>query len=125
VTDEAWIPLVDEAIGEIVAQLESEHEELGDLLDSPQKVLAFRTFANIRVGMVLGRLLVERDLAPGTENEPWVQQLAREPEVRDELLAELREVAEQLAEEDDTEPAAPDAAARERFRAFARRTLEA
>lgn len=124
-TDEVWIPLVDEAIGEIVAQLESEHEDIGCMLDSPQKVLAFRTFANIRVGIVLGRLLVERDLAPGAEDEPWVQQLAREPEVRDELLAELREVAEQLAEEDDTEPAAPDAAARERFRAFARRTLEA
>lgn len=124
-TDEVWIPLVDEAIGEIVAQLESEHEDIGGAFDSPQKVLAFRTFANIRVGMVLGRLLVERDLAPGAEDEPWVQQLAREPEVRDELLSELREVAEQLAEEDDTEPAAPDAAARERFRAFARRTLEA
>jgi hypothetical protein len=124
-TDEVWIPLVDEAIGDIVTQLESEHEDIGGLLDSPQKVLAFRTFANIRAGMVLGRLLVERDLAPGAEDEPWVQQLAREPEVRDELLAELREVAEQLAEEDDAEPAAPDAAARERFRAFARRTLEA
>jgi hypothetical protein len=125
VTDEVWIPLVDEAIGEIVAQLENEHEDIRSLLDSPQKVLAFRTFANIRAGMVLGRLLVERDLTPGAEDEPWVRQLAREPEVREELLAELREVAEQLAAEDDIEPASPDEAARERFRSFARRTLEA
>lgn len=124
-TDELWIPLVDESIGEIVAQLEEEHEELRTLVDSPQKLLAFRTFANIRVGMALGRQLVERDLSPGSEDEPWVQQLAREPEVRAELVQELRELAEQLAEEDETEPAEPDAAARERFRSFARRTLEA
>lgn len=123
-TDEPWIPLVDESIGEIVAQLEEEHEELRTLVDSPQKLLAFRTFANIRVGMALGRQLVERDLSPGSEDEPWVQQLAREPEVRAELVQELRELAEQLAEEDETEPAEPDAAARERFRSFARRTLE-
>ena len=122
--DEAWIPLVDESIGEIVTQLESEHVDIRELLDSPQKLLAFRTFANIRVGIVLGRLLVERDLAPGAEDEPWVQQLAREPDVRAELVEELREVAEQLAEEEsEQDPARPDDAARERFRAFAKRTL--
>jgi hypothetical protein len=123
VTDEVWIPLVDESIGEIVAQLEGEHEDIRELLDSPQKVLAFRTFANIRVGMVLGQLLVGRDLAPGAEDEPWVQQLAREPDVRAELVQELRDVAAQLAEEDEQDPAQPDEAARERFRSFARRTL--
>jgi hypothetical protein len=123
VTDEVWIPLVDESIGEIVAQLEGEHEDIRELLDSPQKVLAFRTFANIRVGMVLGQLLVERDLASGAEDEPWVQQLAREPDVRAELVQELRDVAAQLAEEDEQDPARPDEAARERFRSFARRTL--
>ena len=122
--DEVWIPLVDESIGEIVAQLEGEHAELRELLDSPQKVLAFRTFANIRAGIVLGRLLVERDEAPpGDEAETWVAKLAREPEVRAELLDELRDVAEQLAAENEDEPASPDEAARERFRSFARRTL--
>jgi hypothetical protein len=125
VTDEVWIPLVDESIGSIVAELEEENQDIRELLDSPQKLLAFRTFANIRVGMALGRLLVERDLAPGAEDEPWVQQLAREPEVRAELVEELREVAEQLSAEDEVEPAEPDAAARERFRSFARKTLEA
>jgi heme oxygenase len=124
VTEELWIPLVDESIGDIVAELEEEHEEIRELLDSPQKVLAFRTFANIRVGMALGRLLVERDLAPGADEEPWVQQLAREPDVRAELAKELREVAEQLRDEE-VDPAEPDAAARERFRSFARKTLEA
>jgi hypothetical protein len=123
VTDDLWIPLVDESIGEIVMQIETEHPEIAELLDSPQKLLAFRTFANIRAGIVLGRLLVELDLAPAADGDPWVQQLAREPDVRDELVQELREVAEQLAEEDEEEAAAPDAAARERFRSFARRAL--
>ena len=54
--DEVWIPLVDEPIGAIVAQLESENEDIRRLIDSPQKLLAFRTFAYIRVGIVLGRL---------------------------------------------------------------------
>jgi hypothetical protein len=123
VTEEAWIPFVDESIGEIVEELEEEHQEIRALLDSPQKLLAFRTFANIRVGMALGRLLVERDLAPGAEGEPWVQQLAREPDVRAELVEELREVAEQLRDEEEVDPVGPDDATRERFLFFARKTL--
>ena len=123
--DEVWIPLVDEPIGEIVAQLESENEELRELVDSPQKLLAFRTFAYIRVGIVLGRLLVERDDAPGNGTETWVEQLAREPEVRAELLEELRAVAEEVAvESEDQEAAAPDEGARERFRIAAKRALD-
>ena len=122
-TEEAWIPLVDESIGEIVEELEAEHQEIGALLDSPQKLLAFRTFANIRVGMALGRLLVERDLAPGAADEPWVQQLAREPDVRAELVEELREVADQLRDEEQVDPAGPDDATRERFLSFARDKL--
>ncbi len=123
--DELWIPLVDAPIGEIVVQLERENEDLSELLDSPQKLLAFRTFASIRAGIVLGRLLVERDDATGEGDETWVAQLAREPEVRAELLEELRAVAEELAaESEDDEPAAPDEEARKRFRAVAKRALE-
>ena len=123
--DEFWIPLVDEPIGEIVAQLEAESEEIRGLVDSPQKLLAFRTFGYIRVGIVLGRLFVERDDAPGDGTETWVEQLAREPEVRAELLEELRAVAKEVAaESEQEEPAAPDEAARERFRAVAKRALD-
>ena len=119
-----WIPLVDEPIGAIVAQLESENEDLSRLIDSPQKVLAFRTFAHIRVGIFLGRLLVERDDAPGNGTETWVEQLVREPEVRAGLLQELRGVAEEVAAESEHEEvAAPDKGARERFRAAAKRAL--
>lgn len=123
--DEVWIPLVDEPIGEIVAQLESENDDIRRLVDSPQKLLAFRTFAYIRVGIVLGRLLVERDDAPGDGTETWVEQLARDPEVRAELVEELRAVAAEVAAESEgEEPAAPDDDARRRFRAFAKRALE-
>jgi hypothetical protein len=125
VKDEVWIPLVDEPIGDIVGQLESENEDIRRLVDSPQKLLAFRTFAYIRVGIVLGRLLVERDDAPGDGPETWVEQLARDPEVRAELLEELRAVAEEVAAESEhEEPAAPDEGARERFRAVAKRALD-
>ena len=124
--DEVWIPLVDEPIGDIVAQLEGENEDIRRLIDSPQKLLAFRTFAYIRVGILLGQLFVERDDAPpaeGTEN--WVEDLVREPEVRAELLQELRAVAEEVAAESEPEePAAPDEEARERFRAAAKRALD-
>ena len=123
--EEVWIPLVDEPIGEIVAQLESENADLRELVDSPQKLLAFRTFAYIRVGIVLGRLLVDRDDAPGDGTETWVERLAREPEVQAELLEELRAVASEVAAESaHEEPAAPDEGARSRFRAFAKRALE-
>ena len=123
--DEVWIPLVDEPIGDIVAQLEGENEDIRRLIDSPQKLLAFRTFAYIRVGILLGRLFVERDDAPAEGTETWVEQLAREPEVRAELLQELRAVAEEVAAESEhEEPAAPDEEVRERFRLAAKRALD-
>ena len=123
--DEVWIPLVDEPIGDIVAQLEGENEDIRRLIDSPQKLLAFRTFAYIRVGILLGRLFVERDDAPAEGTETWVEQLAREPEVRAELLQELRAVAEEVAAESEPEePAAPDEKVRERFRLAAKRALD-
>ena len=122
--DEVWIPLVDEPIGAIVEQLESENEDIRQLIDSPHKLLAFRTFAYIRVGIILGRMLLERDDAPGHGTETWVEQLAGEPEVRAELLQELRAVAEQVAAESEhEEEAAPDVGARERFLAAAKRAL--
>lgn len=122
---EFWIPLVDEPIGEIVVGLESEHPELRELLDTPQKLLTFRTFAYIRVGIVLGRLLMESDDGPSEGEETWVDALVRDPDVRAELVQSVKKVAEEVAAEDTGEEgAAPDEAARARFRAFAKRTLE-
>ena len=60
--EEAWIPLVDGPIGAVVDRVQEEHPDIAGLIDSPSRLLAFRTFAFIRIGMLLGQLLVERDL---------------------------------------------------------------
>ena len=124
-TDEIWFPLVDEPIGSIVEQLQAEDREIDRLVDSPRKLLAFRTFAYIRVGILLGRLLVENDVPAYDGTETWVEALLREPRHRKAVAAELRAVAEEVAASDQDEPACvgPDDAARERFREFARKRL--
>ena len=123
--EELWIPLVDEPIGSIVADIEERHPEVRELLVTPQKLLAFRTFSYIRVGLILGRLLVDREDEEPVAPETWVDVLYRDPEVREELVREVRKVAEEVAAEPGpSEPAGPDEAARSRFRAFARETLD-
>ncbi len=124
--DELWIPLVDEPIGSIVARLQAEHPEIGELVDRPHRILAFRTFAYIRVGIVLGRLLVENDVPAYDGTETWVDALLRDPAHGQEVVDELRKVAEEIAADPryaDDEAVGPDDAARERFRAFAREKL--
>ena len=55
--DELWIPLVDEPIGTFVSEIQSEQADIASAVESPRRLLAFRTFAYLRVGMLLGRLL--------------------------------------------------------------------
>jgi hypothetical protein len=123
--EEVWIPLVDEPIGTIVAQIQADHAEIDQLIDTPQRLLAFKTFAYIRVGLVLGELLLENDIEPYNGSETWIDKLLGNPEHKARVVEELRAVAEQVARDisDDT-PLGPDDAARERFRNFARRQLE-
>ncbi|HVV57877.1 MAG TPA: hypothetical protein VHC45_05900 [Gaiellaceae bacterium] len=124
--DELWIPLVDEPIGSIVAQLQEEHPEIDRLVASPHRILAFRTFAYIRVGILLGQLLVEHDVPAYDGTETWVEALLREPRHREAVVRELRAVAEEVAADPryaGDEPMGPDPDARERFRAFARKQL--
>lgn len=121
--EDHWLPLVDEPIGAIVAELEAEDPELAALVDSPEKLLAFRTFANIRVGIVLGRLFMENEVEAYDGSENWAQGLLRNPEHRQEIAAEVRAVAEELAAVDVDDGLGPDDSARERFRAFAHREL--
>jgi len=122
--DEIWIPLVDEPIGTIVAQIQEEHPEISQLVDSQRRLLAFKTFAYIRVGIVLGELLVENDIDPYNGSQTWVDNLLRNPEHKARVVAEVRAVADEIGRDpryaDDT-PLGPDEAARERFREFARR----
>ena len=126
--EEIWLPLVDEPIGSIVQQLEREDAGLAELVDSPHRLLAFRTFAYIRVGLVLGQLLVEDDIDPYDGSETWVERLLRDPDHRERIRREVRAVAEEIAADPRYAPdeeLGPDAEARERFREFARRQLEA
>jgi hypothetical protein len=123
--DDVWIPLVDEPIGTIVAQIQADHAEIGQLVDSPQRLLAFKTFAYIRVGLVLGELLVENDIEPYNGSETWIEQLLSNPEHRARVVEEVQTVAEEVARDIPPDaPVGPDEAARERFRDFARRRLE-
>ena len=121
--DDIWLRLVDEPIAEIVREIEDEAPELQALVASPEKLLAFRTFANIRVGIVLGRLLVEEAVEAYDGSETWVETLLKNPDHRREIEAEVRAVAEELAQDDDAEGLSPDEATRTRFREFARREL--
>ena len=118
-----WLPLVDEPITAIVSEIEAEDPVLLDLVSTPEKLLAFRTFANIRVGMVLGRLLMDEEVEAYDGSETWVQSLLRNPEHRREIAAEIRAVAEELSEAEVDEGLGPDDATRNRFREFARREL--
>jgi hypothetical protein len=124
--DDLWAPLVDEPIGPIIEQLQAEHPEIGERVTGPQAILAFRTFAHIRVGLVLGRLLVESDVPDYDGTGTWIDALLRDPGHRGAVVSELRALAEEIAADPRyrvEEPIGPDAAARERFREFARRQL--
>ena len=124
--DELWIPLVDEPIGSVVQAIVKENPEIGKLVESPHRVLAFRTFAYIRCGLVLGQLLFDHDVPDYDGSESWVEALLKDPAHHRALTAEVRAVAEEIAADPkygDDEPLGPDDAVRERFRAFARTQL--
>jgi hypothetical protein len=124
--DDIWIPLVDEPIGSIVEQLQAEDPEIDALVSSPHKILAFRTFAYIRVGILLGQLLVDHDVPDYDGTETWVEALLRDERHRDAVVRELRAVAEEIAADPrypDEPPMGPDDEVRSRFRDFARKQL--
>jgi hypothetical protein len=124
--DDIWIPLVDEPIGGIVEQIQRENPEIGKLVESPNRVLAFRTFAYIRVGLLLGQLLFENDLPPYDGSDNWIELLMKDPAHHEALLQEVRAVAEEIAADPkyaDDEPLGPDDDARARFKEFARKQL--
>ena len=125
--EEIWIPLVDEPIGSIVAEIQQENADIDALVSTPHRLLAFRTFAYIRVGLVLGQLLFDSDVPPYDGSETWVDALLRDPAHHDSLTREVRAVAEEIAADPkyaDEERLGPDDDARDRFREFARKRLE-
>jgi hypothetical protein len=122
--EDFWIPLVDEPIGAIVAEIQDERPEIANLVDSPRKLLAFRTFAYIRVGILLGRLLVENDVEPDN-GATWAEQLAHNPEHHDKVVREVVAVAEEVAADPaySGEQLGPSDEERQRFSEFAKRRL--
>jgi membrane-associated protease RseP (regulator of RpoE activity) len=121
---DVWIPLVDEPIGSIVQEIQDATPEIAELVVGPKRTLAFRTFAYIRVGMLLGQLLLETDVAGG--DETWVEALLRDPANHDAVVREVLSVAEEVAADSSLggdEALGPDDEARERFREFARKQL--
>ena len=125
--EDLWIPLVDEPIGSIVAEIQEEDLELDELVSSPHRLLAFRTFAYIRVGLLLGELLVDEDLEPYDGTETWIEQVLANPEHRAAVAREVRAVAEEIAADPayaTEETLGPDVEARRRFRDFAKKQLD-
>ena len=124
--EDVWIPLVDEPIGGIVREIEEADPGIRALVDSPRKLLAFRTFAYIRVGLVLGQLLVDHDLEPYDGTETWIDQMMREPAHSARVHEEVRAVAEEIAADpryEGDEHLGPDDDARARFKEFAKKQL--
>jgi hypothetical protein len=126
--EEIWLPLVDEPVGDIVAKIQSEDPEIDKLVGSPHRILAFRTFAYIRVGILLGELLFEQERGAEEADETWVDALLRNPKHHEALHREVLAVAEEIAADPkyaDEEPLGPDDTARRRFREFARKRFTA
>ncbi|MGH2976997.1 MAG: hypothetical protein ACRDKC_01300 [Gaiellaceae bacterium] len=124
--DELWIPLVDEPIGGIVDHVMREDPALAARVETPHRILAFKTFAYIRTGLLLGQLLFDHDVPDWAGSENWVEALFRDPVHRAAIEREGRAVAEEIASDPqyaDDEPIAPDESTRDRFRAFAREHL--
>jgi hypothetical protein len=124
--EEIWLPLVDEPIGSIVAGIQEDDAEINRLVNTPRRLLAFRTFAYIRVGILLGQLLVENDIEPYDGTETWVESLLKDPAHNARVRQEVRAVAEEIAGDPkyaDDEQLGPDDDARARFREFAKKQL--
>ena len=121
------MPVVDEPIGSLVVEIQEEDAELNRLVSSPRRLLAFRTFAFIRVGLLLGELLVDEDVERGADDETWVERLLAEPKHRAAVVREVRAVAEEIAADPayaEEESVGPDEETRQRFRDFAKRRLD-
>ena len=120
--DEVWIPLVDEPIGSIVAELETQDPEIAAIVRGPRRTLAFKTFAYVHVGLLLGELLVDTDVESVGELS-WAEQLLREPATHERVRTLLLSIAEEIAADSsyDDDELVPDEGVRERFRAFAKK----
>ncbi len=125
--EDIWIPLVDEPIGSIVDQIQRENPDISRLVDSRRRILPFRTFAYVRVGILLGQLLFDNDVPAYDGSETWVEALLRNPRHHAALTREVRKVAEEIAADprygEDDEPLGPDEGVRDRLLKLVRERL--
>ena len=118
------VPLAEEPIGAVVARVEADDPEVAALVASPKRQLAFRAFACVRVGLLLGELLVDHDVeSKGART--WAEELLADPGHYERAAEVVRAVAREVGADPELaepEPGA-DEKARERFRRFARESL--
>ena len=79
--EEFWLPLVDEPIGELVAQIQEDDLELGALASSPRRQLAFRIVRVHPCRRAARTLLVDTDVDTVSKST-WVEQLLTDPKNR-------------------------------------------
>lgn len=112
----------EDVIDAVIEEIQDGDLVLIELRNSPRHQLAFRTFACLKAGILLGQQLVERDV----EGDDWVAQLLEEPAVYDRLRAEVESVGYQIACDPSLvheRPRQPDAAMRRRFMLLAESLL--
>jgi hypothetical protein len=119
--EELWIPLVDEPIGTVLDELQAQDPEIARLVAGPRRTLAFKTFSYVKVGLLLGELLVDSDAVTDSDGS-WVEKLLREPATKARVGALMRDIAEEIAADSsyDDDESVPGDDVRERFRAFAK-----
>jgi hypothetical protein len=119
--EELWIPLVDEPIGTVLDELQAQDPEIARLVAGPRRTLAFKTFSYVKVGLLLGELLVDSDAVTDSDGS-WVEKLLREPATKTRVGALMRDIAEEIAADSsyDDDESVPGDDVRERFRAFAK-----
>ena len=91
-------------------------------IESPHRILAFRTFAYIRCGLLLGQLLFDNDVPAYDGSESWIEALLRDPAHHDALTREVRAVAEEIAADPKYADEGPLGPGRRRARALSARS---
>jgi hypothetical protein len=102
-----------------VASVLAESEEIAALVASPRRQLAFRIFASLRVGVLLGELLVD---AEPRDPSRWVDELLADPRQRERVVTLIHAVGREVAADPKLteEGESPDPKARKRLRRLLR-----
>jgi hypothetical protein len=106
--------LLDDSLNEVINEIQYSDPVLAELAEEPLHQLAFRTFAWLRAGVLLGEQLMESEVP----EEGWMGKLLEDPDVRARLEAEIEDVGYQIAADPDlvhARPVLPDPEVKARF----------